>query len=103
HFGDFGQPALRPEQREALGRVDVVLFPVGGGPTTPAAEGARLLRNLSPRVLVPMHYRTSFFDVPFVDPPEPFLESLGWRVEEAGAEAEVRPGSEPAVLKLTLT
>ncbi len=104
HFGDFGQPALRPEQREALGRVDVALFPVGGGPTTAVPETVRLLRELEPLVVVPMHYRTSYFDVPFVDPPEPFLEALGWPLEEApGAEAEVEPGAEPRVLKLTLT
>jgi Beta-lactamase superfamily domain len=36
HFGDFGQPALRPEQREALGEVDVVILRIGGGPTSDA-------------------------------------------------------------------
>lgn len=35
HFGDFGQLALRPEQRAAIGAVDVVFFPVGVGPTPP--------------------------------------------------------------------
>lgn len=30
HLGDFGQPALRPEQREAIGAVDVLFVPVGG-------------------------------------------------------------------------
>ena len=33
HFGDFGQAALRPEQREAIGEVDLLFLPVGGGPT----------------------------------------------------------------------
>ena len=33
HFGDFGQGALRPEQREAIGPVDVLFLPVGDGPT----------------------------------------------------------------------
>jgi L-ascorbate metabolism protein UlaG (beta-lactamase superfamily) len=33
HFGDFGQASLRPEQRAAIGDVDVLMLPIGGGPT----------------------------------------------------------------------
>ena len=33
HFGDFGQAGLRREQRQALGEVDLLFLPVGGGPT----------------------------------------------------------------------
>ena len=102
HLGDFGQPALRPEQRAALGDVDVVLFPIGGGPTTPAAAGAALLHDLAPRLLVPMHYRSN--RIGFLDPPEPYFEAIGWPVDEvASTEAEVALGEAPAVLKLTFT
>jgi L-ascorbate metabolism protein UlaG (beta-lactamase superfamily) len=102
HFGDFGQPALRPEQRAALGDVDVVLFPIGGGPTTPAAAGAALLHELAPRLLVPMHYRSN--RIGFLDPPEPYLEAIGWPVDEVAAtETEVSLGDAPSVLKLTFT
>ena len=41
HFGDFGQSALRPEQREAIGEVDVLLLPVGDGPTVGGETGRR--------------------------------------------------------------
>jgi L-ascorbate metabolism protein UlaG (beta-lactamase superfamily) len=102
HFGDFGQLALRPEQRDALGEVDIVFFPVGGGPTTPPAEGAALLHALAAKVLVPMHYRSN--RISFLDPPEPFFAALGWTVDEvAGTEAEVEIGKEGSVLKLTFT
>ena len=40
HFGDFGQAALRPEQREAIGEVDMLLVPVGGGFTIGAEQAA---------------------------------------------------------------
>jgi L-ascorbate metabolism protein UlaG (beta-lactamase superfamily) len=102
HFGDFGQLALRPEQREALGEVDVVFFPVGGGPTTPAAEGAALLHELAPKVLVPMHYQSN--RISFLDPPEPYFDALGWPVRDVdGTEAEVELPATPSVLKLTFT
>lgn len=32
-FGDFGQRELRDEQAEAIGEVDLLFVPAGGGPT----------------------------------------------------------------------
>jgi L-ascorbate metabolism protein UlaG (beta-lactamase superfamily) len=78
HLGDLGQAGLRPEQRAALGEVDVLLLPVGGGPTIPVADAVRLVRELAPRLVVPMHYRNEL--IGFLDPPEPFLAELGAEV-----------------------
>jgi L-ascorbate metabolism protein UlaG (beta-lactamase superfamily) len=90
HLGDFGQPALRPEQRAAIGRVDVLFVPVGAGPTISAEGAVRLVRELAPRLVVPMHYRTEA--VNFLDPPDAFLDALEARIERLGAsEAEVEP------------
>lgn len=100
HFGDFGQLALRPEQRDALGRVDVVLFPAGGGPTTPVAEAASLLTGLAPRIVVPMHYRTEL--IGFLDPVDPFLAALGAPVERLGAEADLGPLLEREAMTVAL-
>jgi len=69
--------------------VDVALFPAGGGPTTPVEQAASLLRELAPRVVVPMHYRTEL--IGFLDPVEPFLESLGAPVERFGVDADLGP------------
>jgi hypothetical protein len=48
HFGDFGQTSLRPEQRKAIGEVDVLLLPVGGGPTIGGEQAASLVEELRP-------------------------------------------------------
>ena len=90
HFGDFGQSGLRPEQRAALGEVDVLFLPVGGGPTIGGAEAAALVREVDPRLVVPMHYRTSA--VNFLEPPDAFLEALGAPVERLEtSEADLEP------------
>jgi L-ascorbate metabolism protein UlaG (beta-lactamase superfamily) len=83
HLGDFGQSALRPEQRAALGRVDVLFLPVGGGPTIAAGDAAQLVGEVAPRIVVPMHYRTEA--IGFLDPPDAFLEELGADVERVAA------------------
>ncbi len=90
HFGDFGQAALRPEQREAIGEIDVLLLPVGGGPTVGGETAAAVVRELAPRLVVPHHYRTDA--VNFLEPPDPFLDALGAPVARLEAtEAEVQP------------
>jgi L-ascorbate metabolism protein UlaG (beta-lactamase superfamily) len=75
HFGDFGQAALRPEQQQAIGDVDILILPVGGGPTVGGEPAAAIVRALRPRLVVPMHYRTEA--VNFLEPPDEFLAALG--------------------------
>jgi L-ascorbate metabolism protein UlaG (beta-lactamase superfamily) len=79
HFGDFGQHELRPEQQEALGTVDILLVPIGGGATIDGEVAARITRALRPRLVVPMHYRSEA--VNFFEPPDAFLAALDTRVE----------------------
>src|SRR4051794_16883017 len=56
HMGDFGQPALRPEQRAAIGEVDVLFLPVGGGPTIGGGTAAAVVGGNTPRPGVPRHH-----------------------------------------------
>jgi L-ascorbate metabolism protein UlaG (beta-lactamase superfamily) len=87
----------------ALGEVDVLLLPVGGGPTIAPDAAAELVGDLRPRLVVPMHYRTPA--IGFLDPPDAFIEALGARVERLeSSEVEAEPllGSreEPVVAML---
>jgi L-ascorbate metabolism protein UlaG (beta-lactamase superfamily) len=74
HFGDFGQGALREEQAEAIGGVELLFLPVGGGPTVGAREAAAIVERLSPRWIVPMHYRTP--RVGFLETADAFLDRM---------------------------
>jgi L-ascorbate metabolism protein UlaG (beta-lactamase superfamily) len=74
HMGDFGQSSLRPEQQQAIGAIDLLFVPVGGGPTIDAAQAATLTRALQPRWVVPMHYGNEYVD--FVAPPDAFLAAF---------------------------
>lgn len=91
HFGDFGQTELRAAQRDAIGEVDVLLLPVGGGPTIGGEDSAAIVQSLRPRLVVPMHYGNEA--VSFLGPPEPFLDALrDARVERlAQSEHDVEP------------
>lgn len=67
HMGDFGQIELRPEQKEAIGDIDLLFVPVGGMATIDGRAAAEIVEQLDPSWIVPMHYRT---------PAISFLESV---------------------------
>jgi L-ascorbate metabolism protein UlaG (beta-lactamase superfamily) len=98
HFGDFGQAELRPEQREAIGEVDVLFMPAGGGPTVGGEPAAAIVRQLRPRLVVAMHYGNEA--VTFLGGPEPFLAALPEarveRLETSETEAEALLGTADA-------
>jgi L-ascorbate metabolism protein UlaG (beta-lactamase superfamily) len=75
HLGDLGHP-LTNDQTEAIGNVDILLVPVGGGATVNAAQAAGIVRNLEPKVVIPMHYKTPELTVE-MDTAEKFLKEMG--------------------------
>ena len=74
HFGDFGQPALRPEQRAHLDGIDLLFLPVGGGPTLNGATAAGIAVDIGAPWVVPMHYRTE--QISFLDTENDFIAGM---------------------------
>ena len=60
HCGDLGH-RLSEKQLAALGKVDVLLLPVGGYYTIDAPLAAELAGRIGARVVIPMHYRGEGF------------------------------------------
>lgn len=65
HLGDLGCK-LSEKQIERIGPVDILLVPVGGEYTIGDKEAVDIVSNMSPSVVVPMHYKVkgmkSMFD-----------------------------------------
>lgn len=91
HLGDCGE-VLSDEQIAALGRVDVLLIPVGGFYTLDGHESADLARRIGARVTIPCHYRTSLCSLPITGPEE-FLSHFPdyHRVETCEADVSKLP------------
>jgi L-ascorbate metabolism protein UlaG (beta-lactamase superfamily) len=75
HLGDLGH-VLTSEQVEEIGDIDVLLLPVGGVSTINAAMAAEVIRQLEPKAVVPMHYKTPLLKRE-LDPVETFLKEMG--------------------------
>lgn len=81
HMGDLGTKKLPEDAIEAIGDVDIVLLPVGGTFTVDARGAWNVVRQLEPKIVVPMHYKVPGVNLP-LDGVERFLK-------EAGANPEI--------------
>jgi L-ascorbate metabolism protein UlaG (beta-lactamase superfamily) len=75
HLGDLGH-VLTTEQVEKLDNVDVLLLPVGGVSTIDAPVAAKVVRQLEPKVVIPMHYKTPALNRE-LEPVERLLKETG--------------------------
>jgi len=62
-MGDLGHQ-LSDEQIKEAGKVDLLLVPVGGTFTVDAEGASNLIDAVKPRLVIPMHYKTSKCNFP---------------------------------------
>lgn len=93
-------PKLSDDQLEAIGVVDILVLPVGGGGyTLDATSAAAMVRSIEPKVVVPVHYADTglTYEVP-QDELAVFVSELGAPVETV-AKYKIKSGASlPAVL-----
>jgi L-ascorbate metabolism protein UlaG (beta-lactamase superfamily) len=63
HMGDLGHP-LEGEALRRIGRVDVMMIPVGGFFTIDALAATEVMKALNPPVTIPMHFKTDKVQFP---------------------------------------
>lgn len=80
HLGDYGEETLRSEIQEALGTPDIMFLPVGGADTIDGETAAKLVNQIEPRIIVPMHYKISGLKTK-LDGVEVFMKEMGEKVE----------------------
>ena len=74
HLGDLGQ-ILEEDQLEEIGSVDILMIPVGGVYTVDAKDAARIVAQLDPKIVIPMHYKLEDLKVE-LEPLENFLKEM---------------------------
>ncbi len=80
HLGDLGH-LPSSEFIEDVGDIDVLFLPVGGVSTIGGAMAAEIVRRLTPKVAIPMHYKTAALTGE--------LESIDKFLKEAGVKEKV--------------
>jgi L-ascorbate metabolism protein UlaG (beta-lactamase superfamily) len=63
HLGDLGH-ILSDDDLDAIGNVDILFIPVGGNYTIDAKEAFLITKKINPKIVIPMHYKTSLVSFP---------------------------------------
>ena len=89
HLGDIGH-TLEPSLVEKLDRVDILMVPVGGVYTIGPQDAVKIVNQLEPKIILPMHYyRKELNQKTFgeLHPLSDFLREMG--VDEAATESKL--------------
>jgi len=100
HAGDLGHP-LGAEQIAAIGKVDVLLIPVGGFFTIDAKVASEVCDKLNPKVIIPMHYKNDRCDFP-ISGVDDFLKGKQAVTRPDSGEVEFKAGELPATTEIVV-
>lgn len=78
HLGDLGQKELTSDQLDKIGDVDILMVPVGGAYTIDGTEASKIISQIEPKVVIPMHYRIPKLKIK-LDTIDKFLGAMGIR------------------------
>lgn len=76
HLGDLGQKELTEEQLEKIGEVDVLMVPVGGIYTIDGRQAAKIISQIEPKIIIPMHYQLPKLKIK-LEKLDKFLKAMG--------------------------
>jgi len=94
HLGDLGHQ-LDDQQATMLGKVDILLIPVGGTFTVDAEAASQICDQLAPSVVIPMHFRTESCGLP-IDDVDQFLKEKNNVSQRDSSEVELKADNLPA-------
>lgn len=96
HLGDLGCE-LTEKQKKQLTGLDAVMVPIGGYYTIDAKQARKLIDELSPKVIIPMHYRSERFGFDVLGTLDLFTDLFDVVVEYPGNALELTADTEPHV------
>jgi len=84
HLGDIRQRELSAFQIEKIGDVDILMVPVGGVLTVDSKTAAKIISQIGPKIVIPMHYQIPKLKAKVkLEGLDKFLKVMGVKTAEA--------------------
>ncbi|MGD0795646.1 MAG: MBL fold metallo-hydrolase [Dehalococcoidales bacterium] len=100
HLGDIGH-VIGDEPLEEMGKIDILMLPVGGVTTITADMAAETIRKVEPKVVLPMHYKTPGSKRE-LEPVETFLKEMGQGAIEPRPKLNINKNSLPLTTQVVI-
>lgn len=98
HLGDLGH-TLDEKTLQRIGRVDVLFLPVGGIYTIGRENMDTVMESLSPRICIPMHYKTEKVSFDLL-PVEAFIQEKASVIFSNVSQIDLSPARLPSTKKI---
>jgi L-ascorbate metabolism protein UlaG (beta-lactamase superfamily) len=100
HLGDLGHVPTQA-QADAIGDVDILLVPVGGGNALNASDATEVVSLFEPTIVIPMHYRVPDLTVK-LDPVDKFIKEMGVKAPAPVESLQVKRDGLPKEMQIVL-
>jgi L-ascorbate metabolism protein UlaG (beta-lactamase superfamily) len=100
HLGDIGHVPTQA-QADAIGDVDILLVPVGGGNALNASDAAEVVSLFEPLIVIPMHYRVPDLTIK-LDSVDKFIKEMGVKPPDHVESLTVKRDGLPKELQVVL-
>ena len=100
HLGDLGH-SLTAQHKEQIGTIDLLFVPIGGVYTIDHEEAWEVVQFLSPKIAVPIHYKTDVLNFPLTDV-NTFLRGKSNVQKINASEFEISTDTLPKILKIVV-
>jgi len=97
HLGDLGHD-LSDDEIDKLGTIDILMIPVGGIYTINGEEAAKIIGEIEPKIVIPMHYKLPGLGIN-LDPLSKFTEKTQGKVSEE-EKLKIKVSSLPQEIKI---
>jgi len=94
HCGDLGN-LPDDDVIEKIKGIDILMVPVGGVYTIENRNLVKFIEKVSPRVIIPMHYRVGGLSIP-LNSIDQFLDSVDYETEHVGNEIDLSSDELPS-------
>ena len=101
HLGDLARPPS-PQLIQQVGQADVLFVPAGGVCTITPSQAAELVGQISPRIVIPIHYSTGELTAVELGPLDAFLSEMGLIEVTRETTVNITPSSLPRDLTLVV-
>ncbi|MCK5416643.1 MBL fold metallo-hydrolase [Candidatus Parcubacteria bacterium] len=81
HLGDLGH-LLHSKELEILSGTDILLVPVGGKYTLDAKNAVKVINQIEPRMIIPMHYKIDGLKIDDISGVDKFVREIGLKPTE---------------------
>ena len=88
HLGDLGH-VLTEEEINQIGNVDSLMLPIVGNYTIGAKEAEKVISQIDPKIILPMHYKLPGLNADIAEKEE-FTKDLGLEIENSTSKLNIK-------------